>query len=206
MVSEERLSYAARRSLENMENLTMEGLRKEAEEIAPLCIEILESINGSSRKSRETKDSIEKRHKGATLTLIVLIYQKSQRANAYQAVVSLILLGEKATKDLFTIFNGLGVCLSYSATMKLVEDLIVDLHKRRLDSVEKFPNEYRVIIDNLDMMKNVAQQTIGKHSELIHWTLMFIVENQIKFPDSDFQLSEISKPQIPRNILDTDMM
>lgn len=206
MVSKNKLPYQIRHDLALMETVALDVIISELQEFTPTILSVLEEIVLETRVNRRTEQSGSIRKRGVSITLLSLIYQKSGRSSGHQAILSLIMVSQKASKCMFQLFNALNLCLSYDATWVMVGEFIGELTIRRIDFCKRNPHEFCFIMDNFGKLKRVQEQIGNRCSQLLHWTLIMLLENQVKFPLSSFSNDEVHKPQMERKDLTPSMM
>jgi len=148
----------------------------------------------------QTTETAKKRKKSrATLilsALSILLYRRSQKANALQKRVSLYLLFQRAPKAVFHLLNKLGCCLSYGASIKALEEtsshMATNLAKLRGQRVMG-------VIDNINFTTTVSEETSAtKKSTRINAVLGFVAVLRVPNPFEEGE-PQMDATQLPSN-------
>ncbi|RPA76904.1 hypothetical protein BJ508DRAFT_330682 [Ascobolus immersus RN42] len=152
---------------QDISEFDMKALVELAKSIAPVLWEFLSSIvicgNNDSKRNREIM---------LAFALFHLTFIKSRLSSLLQSNITYLMNSFHAGKRLITIFNGLGLCISYDSSMtmmKAIGDGMTDRLREMVKTSRPVMN-----FDNADYMSKVKTDTLNKMNTMASDTVGYV--------------------------------
>ncbi|KAF7364139.1 hypothetical protein MSAN_01073100 [Mycena sanguinolenta] len=101
----------------------MKGLGSKLKELAPMLWNILATTSTTHNLAAEAPETRRDRSLVFTMVCAMMSILHSQKANNFQAVIALFLLGSGASKREIEVFAHAGISLSYKSVMNYLDTL-----------------------------------------------------------------------------------
>ncbi|KAJ7232237.1 hypothetical protein C8J57DRAFT_1029722, partial [Mycena rebaudengoi] len=137
--------------LELLKSFSMDQLAGELQAVAPTLWEMLVEISVPAASTRSEHLDEPHRDKGLVFTTICALISilRSQKANNYQLVIGLFLLGSGASKREMEVRAHAGLSISYTSITRHVESLSAEGMERIRELVKSCM--YQLVWDNLNI-------------------------------------------------------
>ena len=146
-----------------LSDFTFSQLYDQLLQYAPNTTLLLSTIGGS-RDFTRTVSNLKDIH---SLTAIAVLAKKnSDHVKGFQLLLSLMLIARATSKSVITTLNHIGICLSYSQTIRYVENAARAIDKRR----ELQRGHWIVAYDNININKQVRHERFARHAEAWNFT------------------------------------
>ncbi|KAJ7066253.1 hypothetical protein C8F01DRAFT_1248284 [Mycena amicta] len=147
--------------MELLKEFSMDQLMEEIKAAAPTMWKALDIIATPDQSTRRTSDGDSRRNRGLVFTTICALVSvlRSQRANNFQLVVGLFLLGSGASKREISVLAHAGMSVSYQAII----DHVKTLSKEGLAKIREVIASCmcQIVWDNLNIAFRIAAQRLN---------------------------------------------
>ncbi|KAF8170903.1 hypothetical protein K438DRAFT_2059793 [Mycena galopus ATCC 62051] len=170
-------AYLTRGSKTQVNNLLtsfdMQGLGAKLKQLAPTLWDILTATSSTYNLNAEAPETRRDRSLVFTTVCAMMSILRSQKANNFQAVISLFLLGSGASKREIEVFAHAGISLSYKSVMNYLAAL-------SREGVLQFQAVWRarmcsVVWDNLNIAFRVESQRLDNKNHFNNGTTATLI-------------------------------
>ncbi|KAF7378269.1 hypothetical protein MSAN_00252300 [Mycena sanguinolenta] len=158
-----------------LKNFSMDQLATELEANAPYLWAALAVLADPDQATRREADGENRRNKGLVFTTICALISvlRSQKANNFQLVIGLFLLGSGASKREIEVLAHAGLSISYTSIISHVKDL----SREGLQKIREVcrTSMVQIVWDNLNIAFKVASQRLQAKSHFDSGTTSTII-------------------------------
>ncbi|KAF7289742.1 hypothetical protein MIND_01347800 [Mycena indigotica] len=144
-----------------LQQFSMEDLTVQLEQVAPTLWETLGLVSTPDQSTRRQSSGDNRRDKSLVFTTICALVSvlRSQKANNFQMVVGLFLLGSGASKREISVLAHAGLSISYA----LIIDHVKKLSTEGLVTIQEVfrTSMVQIVWDNLNIAFRIAEQRMG---------------------------------------------
>ncbi|KAK6992307.1 hypothetical protein R3P38DRAFT_3435555 [Favolaschia claudopus] len=153
-----------------LKEFSMDQLATELEIAAPWLWRALVVIAEPDKSTRSERDGESRKHKGLVFTTIcaLISVMRSQKANNFQLVIGLFLLGSGASKREIEVLAHAGLSISYSSIIGHVKSLSEEGMGRVRQLIRK--SMCQIVWDNLNIAFRVASERLQAKSHFDNGT------------------------------------
>ncbi|KAF7373720.1 hypothetical protein MSAN_00583000 [Mycena sanguinolenta] len=158
-----------------LKDFSMEQLAAEIEAEAPFLWAALTALAEPDQSTRRERDGAARRNKGLVFTTICALISvlRSQKANNFQLVIGLFLLGSGASKREMEVLAHAGLSVSYASIIKHVKTL----SKEGLEKIREVcrTSMVQVVWDNLNIAFKVSAERLNAKSHFDSGTTSTVI-------------------------------
>ncbi|KAF8125886.1 hypothetical protein K438DRAFT_1458742, partial [Mycena galopus ATCC 62051] len=161
--------------MELLKQFSMADLAAELEEAAPWLWRALVMVSEPDNKTRTERAGEARRDKGLVFTTIcaLISIMRSQKANNFQLVIGLFLLGSGASKREMEVLAHAGLSISYTT----ITDHVKALSKEGMGRIRELVKESmcQIVWDNLNIAFRVAAERLKAKNHFDNGTTAMVI-------------------------------
>ncbi|KAJ7851211.1 hypothetical protein B0H13DRAFT_2360239 [Mycena leptocephala] len=161
--------------MELLKQFSMDQLAAELEEAAPWLWRALVVVSEPDKNTRAERAGESRKHKGLVFTTIcaLISFMRSQKANNFQLVIGLFLLGSGASKREMEVLAHAGLSVSYSTII----DHVKGLSKEGMDRIRELVkgSMCQIVWDNLNIAFRVAAERLKAKNHFDNGTTATVI-------------------------------